>query len=112
MSCSFSIMTTVAWGLIKSWKLCLNLNSLEWLKHSRSRLISLVLLGLWKLKTELGAGLMDQRIFFLNIDKLSELQRPGCGLFHSEIIKGKKKFLKKLFYVENGNGVYIPWSVR
>ena len=112
MSCSFSIMRTIAWGLIKSWKLCLNLSSLKWLKHSRSRLIGLVLLGLWQLKTELETGVTDQRIFFRNIDKLLELRRPGCGLFHSEIVKGRKEFLKKLFYVENGNGIYIPRSVR
>ena len=112
MSCSFNIMTTIAWGLIESWKLSLNLCSFKWLKQSRSRVISLILLGLWQLQTELGAGLMDRRIFFLNVDKFSELRRPGCSLFHSEIVKGKKEFLKKLFYVENGNSVYIPCSVR
>ena len=62
-------------GLIESLKLCLNLCSLKWLKPIRSRAISLILLGLWQLQTELGAGLMSWRIFFLIIDKLSELQR-------------------------------------
>ena len=39
---------------------------------------------------------MKWRIFFLNIDKLSELPMAGSSLFHSEIVEGKKEFLKKL----------------
>ena len=46
----------------------------------------------------MGAGLMKWRIFFLNIDKLSELQMAGSSLFHSEIVEGKKEFLKKLCF--------------
>ena len=50
---------------------CLNLCSLKWLKSRRSRVISLVPLGLWQLYTELAAGLINYRIFLLNIRKLS-----------------------------------------
>ena len=38
----------------------------------------------------MGAGLMKWKIFFLNIDKLSELRMAGSSLFHSEIVEGKK----------------------
>ena len=38
---------------------------------------------------ELVAGLMKWRIFFLNIDKLSELRIAGSSLFHSETVEGK-----------------------
>ena len=41
-----------------------------------------------------------KRIFFLNIDKLSELRMAGSSLFHSEIVVGKKEFLKKLCFAE------------
>ena len=39
---------------------------------------------------------MKWRIFFLNINKLSELRMPWSSLFHSNIVEGKKEFLKKL----------------
>ena len=39
---------------------------------------------------------MKWRIFFLNINKLSELRMPGSSFFHSKIVEGKKEFLKKL----------------
>ena len=83
-------------GLIESWKLWLNLCSLKLLKPSRSGVISLTPLGLWQLQIELGAGLIKWRIFFLNIDKLSELGMAGSSLLHSEILEGKKEFSKKL----------------
>ena len=41
---------------------------------------------------------MKWRIFFLNIDKLSELRMAEYSLLHSEIVEGKKEFLKKLFF--------------
>ena len=49
---------------------------------------------------------MKWRTFFLNKDKLSELQMPGFSLFHSEIVEGKS------FYIENGNAVHVRWSTR
>ena len=41
---------------------------------------------------------MNWRIFILNVRKLSELQRLGSNLFHSEIVDGKKEFLEKLCF--------------
>ena len=55
---------------------------------------------------------MKWRIFFLNIDKLSELWMAGSSLFHSEIVEGKKVFEKTMFYTENGNAVYISRGMR
>ena len=37
-------------------------------------------------------------MFFLNVRKLSELGRLGSNLFHSEIVDGKKEFLKKIYF--------------
>ena len=81
-----------------SWKFCLHLYSLKWLKLTRSHVINLIPLGLWQLYTELAAGLKNWRIFFLNVRKLSELQKLGCSLFHSEIVDGKKEFFNKLCF--------------
>ena len=87
-------------GFKDSWNLCLNLclNSLRWLKPGRSGLISSILLLLWELYTDLTAGVVNLRIFFLNVSKFSELRRLGSNLFHSEIADGKKEFLKKLCF--------------
>ena len=41
---------------------------------------------------------MKWKIFFLNIDKLSELWMAGSSLFYSEIVEGKKEFLKKICF--------------
>ena len=41
-----------------------------------------------------------------NVDKLSELQRSGYSLFHSEMCKEIKSFEKAMFNVLNGNAVY------
>ena len=41
---------------------------------------------------------MKWRIFFLNIDKLSESRMASSSLFHSERVEGKKEFLKKLCF--------------
>ena len=41
-------------GSIVSWKLCLNLCSLKWLRPSLSLVISLIPSGLWIWKKELG----------------------------------------------------------
>ena len=85
-------------GFKDSWKLCLNLCSLKRLKPRRSRVISLIPLGLWQVYTELAAGLKNWRIFFLNVRKLLELQKLGSSLFHSEIVDGEKEFLNKLCF--------------
>ena len=37
---------------------------------------------------------MKWRIFFLNIDKLSELGMAGSSLFHSETVEGKENVLR------------------
>ena len=71
-------------------KLCLNLCSLKWLKSRWSRVISLVPLGLWQLYTALAVGCVNWRI-----RRLSELQKLGSNLFHSEIVDSKKEFFKK-----------------
>ena len=41
---------------------------------------------------------MKSRIFFLKIDKLSELRMAGSSLFYSEIVEEKTEFLKKLCF--------------
>ena len=81
-----------------SWKLCLNLCPLKWFKPRWSRLIILIPLRLWQLYTELAAVFINWRMLFLNVRKFSELQRLGSNLFHSEIVDGKKEFLKKLCF--------------
>ena len=46
---------------------------------------------------------MNWKIFFLIIDKLSELQRPESSLLFSEIKEGKKEnFEQTMFYIEMG----------
>ena len=57
----------------------------------------------------MGAGLTKSKIFFLNIDKLSELQIAGSSLFHSEI---GSVFQIINFQTENGDAAYISWSIR
>ena len=42
---------------------------------------------------------MNLRILVLKSDKLSAFLRPGSNLFHSIIVNGKNKFLKKLWFV-------------
>ena len=78
-------------GVKNSWKLYLNLCSLKWVKPKRSHVISLIVLELWQLYTELAAGLINWRIFFLNVTKLAELRWLGFNLFHSEIAERKKR---------------------
>ena len=78
-------------GVKNSWKLYLNLCSLKWVKPKRSHVISLIVLELWQLYTELAAGLINWRIFFLNVTKLAELRWLGFNLFHSEIVERKKR---------------------
>ena len=42
---------------------------------------------------------MDLRILVLKSNKLSAFLRPGYNLFHSMIVDGKSKFLKKLWFL-------------
>ena len=63
---------------------------------TRSRVISLIPLGLLQLKTLLGEGLINFRILFLKSTKLFEFRGVGSKLFYSIIVEGKKEFLKKL----------------
>ena len=85
---------TISWqqlhkGFIVSWKLCLNLCSLKWLRPSLSLVISLIPLGLWQSKEEFGGGRMKLSIFFLKTEILLEFLRLGSKLFHSVIVDGK-----------------------
>ena len=78
---------------------CLNLCSVKWLKLRKTRVISLILFGIWYSYTELAADLMNWRIFFLNVRKFSQLLRLGSSLFHSEIVvNGKKEFLEEICF--------------
>ena len=81
-------------GFIVSWKLCLNLCSLKWLRPSLSLVISLIPLGLWISKKEFGEGRMKVSIFSLKTEILLEFLRFGSKLFHSIIADGKKNFWK------------------
>ena len=97
-----SVVDSVPWphlhkGFKDSWTLCSSLCSLKWLKPRRSHVISSIPLRLWQLYTDLAVGLINWRIFFLNVRKRSELGRLGSNLFHSEIVDGKKEFLKKIY---------------
>ena len=75
---------------------CLNLCSVKWLKLRKTHVISLIPFGIWYSYTELATDLMNWRIFFLNVRKLSQLLRLGSSLFHSEIVvNGKKEFLEE-----------------
>ena len=46
----------------------------------------------------MAAGLINRRIFFLNVRELSESRRLGSDLLFSEIVDGKKEFLKELCF--------------
>ena len=46
-----------------------------------------------------GLGRMNFRMILLKKPTLSELWISGSRLFHSFIVEGKKKFLKKLCFV-------------
>ena len=46
----------------------------------------------------IGTWPYEIKNIFLNVDKLSELRMAGSSLFYSEIVEGKKEFLKKLCF--------------
>ena len=58
--------------LRESWKLCLDLCSLRWLKPIFGRDRSFIPLRLWQLNVLLGDDLMNDRIRFLKTSILSE----------------------------------------
>ena len=83
-------------GFKQSWKLCLNLCSRKWLIPTRNLVISLIPFWLLQLKTLFEEGLINVMKLFLKPTKLFKFWRVGSKLFHSIIVEGKKKFLKKL----------------
>ena len=62
-------------GLRESWKLCLNLWSLRWLKPSLIGVRSFIPLGLWQLNMLLEDGLKNNRTPFLKFSIVSEILR-------------------------------------
>ena len=84
-----------------SWKLCLNLCSLRWLKPSLSLVISLIPLGLQISKIEFGEGRMKLSIFSLKTGILLEFLRlviPFNNSWRKKII-----FEKVMLCLNKGN---------
>ena len=98
MSRRLNILTTVTWFIV-SWKLCLNLWSLKWLRPSLNLVISLIPLGLWPSKKEFRESLMKLSISSFKTEMLLDFLRLGFKLFDSIIADGKNEFLKKLCFV-------------
>ena len=73
-------------GLIVSWKLCLNLCSLRWLKPTRSLVSSFIPYMSATLNTLFGIVLVNFSKDFLNILYNSELRISKLNLFHSLIV--------------------------
>ena len=73
-------------GLIVSWKLCLNLCSLRWLKPIRSLVSSFIPYMSATVNTLFGIVLMNLSKDFLNILYDSELRIFKLNLFHSLIV--------------------------
>ena len=73
-------------GLIVSWKLCLNLCSLRWLKPTRSLVSSFIPYMSATLNTLFGIVLINLSKDFLNILYDSELRISKLNLFHSLIV--------------------------
>ena len=83
------VVDSISWpqlhkGLIESWKLCLKLFSVKWVEPGQNLVIILIPWVLWQL--ELGAGLMNWRIFFLNIDKPLEWQSQCTNAWAYEVL--------------------------
>ena len=102
------VMDSISWpqlhkGFNVSWKLCLNLCSLKWLRPSLSLVISLIPLGLRISKTEFGEGRMKLSIFSLKTEILLKFLRLGSKLFHSIITDGKKFLKKNMLFLNNEN---------
>ena len=54
---------------------------------------------------------INLRILVLKTDKLSAFLRPVSNLFHSMIVDGKNKFLKKFWFVFR-RGMFIAFLVE
>ena len=83
-------------GLSESRKPCLNLCSRRWLNPRRSLVRYLIPLVLKQLCVLLGEGLINFKIHFLNMLRLSEFRIDKSRLFHSITTEGKNEFLKIL----------------
>ena len=93
-------------GCMVSWKPCLNLSSLKWLKLILSIVIRQIPLGLW----ECEAGCMNLRILVLKTEKMFDFLKRGSKLFHSTIVDGKKKLWKScVLCLEGGCYVCFKW---
>ena len=81
-------------GLIVSWKLCLNLCSLRWLKPTRSLVSSFIPYMSATLNTLFGIVLINLSKDFLNTLYDSELRISKLNFFHSLIGQGKNELGK------------------
>ena len=104
----FNVLTTI--GLSESRKPCLNLCSQRWFRPSLSLVSNSIPLGLWHLKTLFPEGCINLKIFFLRINKFSELRIYWSSLFHSITTEGKNKLSKKLCFTLNW-GILLAFAL-
>ena len=83
-------------GWSESKKPCLNLYSRRWLNPRRSLVRYLIPLVLKQLCVLLGEGLINFKIHFLNMLRLSEFRIDKSRLFHSITAEEENELLKKL----------------
>ena len=93
-----------------SWKPCLNLYSLKWLKASVSLVTRQIRLGLRLLKAEFGVGHMNSRILLLKTEKLSDFLRWGSKLNYDR--RKKNSFWKSYVLCLEGEVMYISSRVK
>ena len=92
-------------GLIKSWKLQLNLSSFKWLETRRSILMSWIPIGLWQLETELGHGCKAYKLILLERYKIlrrfryDNNSRWKEGLFQKVMCSVEEEMLQIFFMV-------------
>ena len=99
--------------LSESSKPFLNLCSRRWLNPRRSLVRYLIPLVLKQLCVLLG-GLINFKIHFLNMLRLSEFRIDKSRLFHSITAEGKNEFLKKLCLIwKRGKLIdeFVLWGV-
>ena len=87
---------------IGSWKQCLNLCSLSWLKPTVNLVSNLTPFRLWQLKTLLPEGRIKFKRLFLKIFKLIELRIFRSNLSHLMTVEGKKEFRKSCYILNWG----------
>ena len=87
---------------IGSWKQCLNLCSLSWLKPTVNLVSNLTPFRLWQLKALLPEGRIKFKSFFLKIFKLTELRIFTSNLSHLMTVEGKKEFRKSCYILNWG----------